>query len=43
MEETGKITEETGEISALKVGDATITAIEDDGFGISASTTLHVY
>ena len=37
-----KIDKETGEISALKVGDATITAIEDDGFGISASTTLHV-
>lgn len=37
-----RIDEETGEISALKVGDATITAIENDGFGISASTTLHV-
>lgn len=37
-----RIDEETGEISALKVGDATITAIEDDGFSISASTTLHV-
>ena len=36
------IDEKTGEITALKVGDATITATVDDGSGISASTIVHV-
>lgn len=36
------IDEKTGEITALKVGDATITATVDDGSGISASTVVHV-
>lgn len=36
------VDEKTGEITALKVGDATITATVDDGSGISASTIVHV-
>ena len=36
------IDEKTREITALKVGDATITATVDDGSGISASTIVHV-
>ena len=36
------IDEKTGEFTALKVGDATITATVDDGSGISASTIVHV-
>ena len=36
------IDEKTGEITALKVGDATITVTVDDGSGISATTIVHV-
>lgn len=36
------IDEKTREITALKVGNATITATVDDGTGISASTIAHV-
>ena len=33
---------ETGVVTALKAGDATLTATVDDGSGISASTIVHV-
>ena len=36
------VDEKTREITALKVGNATITATVDDGTGISASTIAHV-
>lgn len=36
------IDEKTGVVTALKAGDATLTATVDDGSGISASTIVHV-